>query len=217
MWLVLLGVAGAATPAQAQEGSGPLSVDGGLVIWTLVVFAMLLYVLRRSAWPALLAAVREREQKLERQLAEAEKQRKEAAALLEEQQRLLVAAHAEAQEIITKAKAVATQEREALLEEQQRLFAAAHAEAQEILSKAKGVATKEREALLARTREEQEQLLDRARREIEAEKEKAILALRKEAVDLAIAAASKLIEQKLDDEANRRLVLEYLASLEQRP
>jgi len=184
MWLVLLGVAGAATPAQAQEGSGPLSVDGGLVIWTLVVFAMLLYVLRRSAWPALLAAVREREQKLERQLAEAEKQRKEAAALLEEQQRLLVAAHAEAQEIITKAKAVATQERE---------------------------------ALLARTREEQEQLLDRARREIDAEKEKAILALRKEAVDLAIAAASKLIEQKLDDEANRRLVLEYLASLEQRP
>ena|SRR2546427_4231746 len=184
MWLVLLGVAGAATPAQAQEGSGPLSVDGGLVIWTLVVFAMLLYVLRRSAWPALLAAVREREQKLERQLAEAEKQRKEAAALLEEQQRLLVAAHAEAQEIITKAKAVATQERE---------------------------------ALLVRTREEQEQLLDRARREIDAEKEKAILALRKEAVDLAIAAASKLIEQKLDDEANRRLVLEYLASLEQRP
>src|SRR5437016_1995274 len=184
MWLVLLGVAGAATPAQAQEGSGPLSVDGGLVIWTLVVFAMLLYVLRRSAWPALLAAVREREQKLERQLAEAEKQRKEAAALLEEQQRLLVAAHAEAQEILAKAKVVATQERE---------------------------------ALLARTRGEQEQLLDRARREIDAEKEKAILALRKEAVDLAIAAASRLIEEKLDDEANRRLVMEYLASLEQRP
>src|SRR2546429_8464751 len=80
MWLVLLGVAGAATPAQAQEGSGPLSVDGGLVIWTLVVFAMLLYVLRRSAWPVLLAAVREREQRLERQLAEAEKQRQGGAA-----------------------------------------------------------------------------------------------------------------------------------------
>src|SRR3989442_6990648 len=81
-WLVLLGVAGTAMPARAQEGGGggPLSVDGGLVIWTLVVFAMLLYVLRRSAWPVLLAAVREREQRLERQLAEAEKQRQEAAA-----------------------------------------------------------------------------------------------------------------------------------------
>src|SRR2546422_9289388 len=87
IWLVLLGVAGAATPARAQEGGGPLSVDGGLVIWTLVVFAMLLYLLRRHAWPVLLAAVREREQKLERQLAAAGKQRQEAAAPLEEQQR----------------------------------------------------------------------------------------------------------------------------------
>src|SRR5881397_1491910 len=69
-WLVLLGVAGTAVPVRAQEGGGggPLSVDGGLVIWTLVVFATLLYVLKRSAWPVLLAAVREREQRLERQL-----------------------------------------------------------------------------------------------------------------------------------------------------
>src|SRR3989442_12231444 len=95
-WLALLGVAGTAMPARAQEGGGggPLSVDGGLVIWTLVVFAMLLYVLRRSAWPVLLAAVREREQRLERQLAEAEKQRQGAAALLEEQKRLVAARHA---------------------------------------------------------------------------------------------------------------------------
>src|SRR5436309_1377380 len=116
-WLVLLGVAGTAMPARAQEGGGggPLSVDGGLVIWTLVVFATLLYVLKRSAWPVLLAAVREREQKLERQLAEAEKQRQEAAALLEEQKRLLAAGHAEAQEIIAKARVVAEKEREALL------------------------------------------------------------------------------------------------------
>src|SRR5256885_5635539 len=103
IWLVLLGVAGAATPARAQEGGGPLSVDGGLVIWTLVVFAMLLYLLRRHAWPVLLAAVREREQKLERQLAEAEKQRQEAAALLEEQKRLLAPGHAEGQENNAKA------------------------------------------------------------------------------------------------------------------
>src|SRR2546427_8680718 len=116
-WLVLLGVAGTAMPARAQEGGGggPLSVDGGLVIWTLVVFAMLLYVLRRSAWPVLLAAVREREQRLERQLAEAEKQRQEAAALLEGQKRVLAAGHAEAPEIIAKARGVAGKEREALL------------------------------------------------------------------------------------------------------
>src|SRR6266581_4884296 len=148
-WLALLGVAGTAVPARAQEGGGggPLSVDGGLVIWTLVVFAMLLYVLKRSAWPVLLAAVREREQRLERQLAEAEKQRQEAAALLEEQKRLLAAGHAEAQEIIAKARVVAEKEREALL-------ARAREEYDQLLVRArKEIAEEKEKALLALRRE----------------------------------------------------------------
>jgi len=82
------------------------------------------------------------------------------------------------------------------------------------VARANAVAQKEREQLLAQARTEQEQLLERARRDIEAEKEKAILALRREAVDLSIAAASKLVEANLDDEANRRLALEYLSNLE---
>ena len=183
--LALLLVTGTGGPVFAQDtgagGGGPLTVDGGLVIWTLVVFGLLLYVLKRNAWPVLLAAVREREQKLERQLAEAEKNRAEAAALLEEHKRLL---------------------------------AAAKGEAQEILNKAKTVAEKERATLLAKAREEYERLLARARKEIDEEKEKALLALRREAVDLSIAAAAKLLDANLDTEANRRLVTEYLASLE---
>ena len=64
----------------AQEGgAGPLTVDGGLVIWTLVVFGLLLLILRRAAWPVLLAAVRERERRLEEQLAQAQHDRAEAA------------------------------------------------------------------------------------------------------------------------------------------
>jgi len=166
----------------AQEGgAGPLTVDGGLVIWTLVVFGLLLLILRRTAWPVLLAAVRERERRLEEQLAQAQRDRTEAAALLEEHKRLL---------------------------------AGAKAEAQELLAKAKAVADKERATLLARAREEYEELLARARKDIEEEREKAILALRREAVDLSIAAASKLLEAQLDNEANRRLVTEYLATLE---
>ena len=101
-----------------------------------------------------------------------------------------------------------------LLEEHKRTMAGARAEAQEIVARAKSVAEKERETLLAKAREQYEQLLARARKEIESEKEKAILELRREAVDLSIAAASKLIEANLDSEANRRLVHEYLASLE---
>ncbi|HXI64979.1 MAG TPA: F0F1 ATP synthase subunit B [Gemmatimonadales bacterium] len=162
---------------------GPLSVDGGLVIWTLVVFGLLLLVLRRSAWPLLLAAVRDREKRLERMLADATRDREEAAALLAEHKRLMDAGRTEAHDLI---------------------------------AQARGVAEKERQTLLAKAREEYEQLLARARKEIGAEKEKAILELRREAVDLSIAAASKLVEAKLDTDANRRLVMDYLATLEQR-
>ena len=105
--------------ALAQEagggGAGPLSVDGGLVIWTLVVFGLLLFVLRRSAWPLLLAAVREREKKLERMLADAARDREEAAALLAEHKGLIAAARAEAQELIAQARSVAEKERATLL------------------------------------------------------------------------------------------------------
>ena len=96
------------------------------------------------------------------------------------------------------------------------MIAAARTEAQEMVAKARAVAEKERETLLAKAREEYEQLLARARKDIGEEKEKAILELRREAVDLSIAAASKLIEAKLDTDANRRLVMEYLSTLEQR-
>src|SRR5437762_10478239 len=165
-----------------QEGEfTPFSINTGLIFWTVVVFGILLVVLWRLGWPALLKTVEERERRIQQQLEEAERSRAEAARLLEEHKRII---------------------------------ATAKAEAQEILAKAKAVADKERETLLAKARQEYEQLLERARHEIDAEKEKAIVALRREAVDLSIAAASKLLEAQLDSETNRKLVIEYLAQLE---
>src|SRR5204863_327687 len=144
----------------------PFSINTGLIFWTLVVFGILLALLWKLGWPALLKAVEERERRIQQQLEEAERARAEAARLLEEHKRLIAAARAEAQDLI------------------------------------------------AQARKQYEQLLDRARKEIESEKGKAILELRREAVDLSIAVASKLIEANLDSDANRRLVTEYLASLE---
>jgi F-type H+-transporting ATPase subunit b len=167
-----------------EQGFTPFSINSGLIFWTILVFGVLLVVLWRLGWPALLKSVEERERRIQQQLDEAERARAEAARLLEEHKRTIAAARNEAQEMVAKARAVAE---------------------------------KERETLLAKAREEYEQLLERARKEIGAEKEKAILELRREAVDLSIAAASKLIEAKLDTEANRRLVMEYLVTLEQRP
>ena len=67
--------------------------------------------------------------------------------------------------------------------------------------------------MIEKTRQEQEELLARARREIAAERESAVAELRREAVDLSLAAASKLIEKRLDGETDRKLVQEFLASL----
>src|SRR5256884_7470147 len=165
-----------------QEGEfTPFSINTGLIFWTVVVFAILLALLWRFGWPALLKTVEDRERRIQQQLEEAERARAEAARLLEEHKRTIAGAKAEAQEIVARAKAVAD---------------------------------KERETLLARARQEYEQLLERARHEIAAEKEKAIVALRREAVDLSIAAASKLLEAQLDSETNRKLVIEDLAQLE---
>jgi F-type H+-transporting ATPase subunit b len=171
--------------ALLQEEAGghvasPFDINGGVIIWTVVIFVILLGLLYRLGYPALLKMVEERERRIQKQLEDAEK------------------ANAEAQR---------------LLEEHKKQIAAARHEAQEILAKAKTVSQKERETLLAKAREEYDALLSRARKDIEAEKDKAILALRREAVELSIAAASRVIEANLDTEANRKLVTEFLDSL----
>jgi F-type H+-transporting ATPase subunit b len=167
---------------QAHGGpASPFEVNFGLFFWTWAVFLVLLFVLSKFAYPAILKTTEEREQTIARQLAEAEK------------------ANAEAQ---------------ALLEENRKLLAQAKAEAQAIVAEAKATAEKERTAAVEKTRHEQEELMARARREIQAERDKALVELRREAVDLALAAASRLINQRLDSGSDRALVESYLASLE---
>jgi len=123
----------------------------------------------------------------------------------EERERRIKAQLAEAQRQNAEARAA--------LEEHRKLLAGAKDEAHTMINEAKAVAQKEREALLARTRQEQEQMLERAKREIDVERDRAVAELRREAVDLSLAAASRLIEQRLDDDANRKLVTEVLSSL----
>jgi F-type H+-transporting ATPase subunit b len=67
--------------------------------------------------------------------------------------------------------------------------------------------------MLEKTRQEQHEMLERARRDIGIERDKAIMELRREAVDLAIAGASRVVEQNLDSDKNRKLVESFLSSL----
>jgi F-type H+-transporting ATPase subunit b len=161
--------------------ASPFEVNPGLTIWTLAVFIVLMLVLKKFAFPAILKTTEDRERTIARQLEEAEKANNEAKSLLEENRKLL---------------------------------AQARTQAQTLVADAKSAADKERTAAIEKTRHEQDELLARARREIAAERDKALADLRREAVDLSLAAASKLIGQRLDSGADRALVESYLSSLE---
>ena len=174
------------TLAALQEphaAPGPLSVEPGLMIWTVIVFLLLLLVLKKFAYPALLGAVEARERALQEQLDEAERNRAESAKLLEEHKKLL---------------------------------AEARTQAHSLLVEARTTAEKERALAMEKTLQEQQQLLERARRDIAGERDRAIAELRREAVDLSLAAASKLIGERLTSDTDRKLVQEYLASLDAR-
>jgi F-type H+-transporting ATPase subunit b len=160
---------------------GPFKVEGGLALWTWIVFIALFFLLKKYAWPAILKSAEEREQTIQRQLAEAERLNAEA---------------------------------KALLLQQEKAMAEARATAQSLLADVKSQAERERTAAVEKTKAEQEDMLARARREIGAERERAIADLRREAVDLSLAAASRLVGERLDGEADRKLVTGYLASLE---
>jgi F-type H+-transporting ATPase subunit b len=154
--------------------------DTGLMVWTLLIFIVLLFVLSRFAFGPLTKAVRAREESLQAAIDSAKRDRDEAAKLLADHQAKIEAARGEAQKLI---------------------------------ADGRGVAEKMRADMLEQTRREQQDVLERARREIESEKVKAIAELRREAVDLAIAGASKVIEQNLESAKNRQIVENYLSSL----
>ncbi|MFQ5747564.1 MAG: F0F1 ATP synthase subunit B [Gemmatimonadota bacterium] len=106
------------------------------------------------------------------------------------------------------------EEAQRLLEEHRAQFEQARREAQDLLQEGRTAGEKLREEILARAREEHEGLLERARREIASEREEMMEILRRETVDLSLAAAEHLLRERLDDETSRRLVRDYVAELE---
>lgn len=105
-------------------------------------------------------------------------------------------------------------EAEALLAEQRRELTEARQQAQQLIAEGKQAGERAREDIISRAKAEQEELITRARRDIERERDLAIESLRREAVDLAIAAAGKLVGTRVDAAEDRRLVAEYLGSVD---
>lgn len=105
----------------------------------------------------------------------------------------------------------------ALLAEHRAQIEGARAESQKMIVEGRQIGEKIRSDMIEETRVQQQDMLERARREIEGEKQRAIADLRREAVDLAIAGAGKVIEKNLDDASNRRIVESFLSSIPVQP
>jgi F-type H+-transporting ATPase subunit b len=84
-----------------------ITVNTGLMIWTLVCFAIVYLVLRRYGFARIQQIIDQRRERIERSIADAEKARDEAARLLEDHRALLTQARGEAEQILEDARKVA--------------------------------------------------------------------------------------------------------------
>lgn len=171
----------AAQAAEHAESPNVFALTANVSFWTLVIFAVLLVVLAKFAFPPILGYAAAREKRIQDAIDEAARQREETERLLQEQKDMLTKARTDAQALI---------------------------------SDAQKDAERVRRELLDKARTEQEEVLARAKREIEDERARALESLRREAVDLAIAAASKLVEKKVDAQEDRRIVTQFLSSVD---
>lgn len=104
-------------------------------------------------------------------------------------------------------------EAEKTLAEHRRQLAEARQQSQQLMAEGRQGAERLRQEMLETARRQQEELLTRAKDDIRREQENAIQEIRREAVDLSLAAASKLVEKRLDAAEDRRLVQDYLSRL----
>jgi F-type H+-transporting ATPase subunit b len=98
--------------------SNPLiQVRLGLMVWTIVCFAITFWVLKRVAFKRIQTAIDERRDRIRRSLDEADDARAEARKLLEEHRSLIGQARGQAEEILSEARRVADAQRQRVKEE----------------------------------------------------------------------------------------------------
>ena len=168
----------------AEEGGGGsflVSPNVGLMIWTLLAFAVTLYLLNKLAFPRIAEALDRRRKAIEDSIESAERAKREADELLEEY-------------------------RERLREARQ--------QAEDIVSRARKAADRLQDDAKVDAKETSEEILARARREIETETRRALGEIRQEVANLTVIATEKVTRKSLDDDDHRRLIDEALEEVD---
>ena len=134
--------------ASSGGGSFLVSPSLGLMIWTLIAFAITLYLLNKLAFPRIAEALDRRRVAIEESIESAQRAKQEADELLEEYRARLREAREQAEEIVTRARKAADH----------------------LKDETKAEASKQREEMLAATRRDIEhetrRALDELRREV---------------------------------------------------
>ena len=99
----------------------------------------------------------------------------------------------------------AKEEAEKVSNEYDEMIKKAQSEAQDIVAKGKEAGNNLRDEIEKKAQEKADELLEKSNKQIEAAKAKAIDEIKSVSVDLAIQAASKVIDKNLDDSTNRDL------------
>lgn len=106
------------------------------------------------------------------------------------------------------------EEAEALRAECDEAVAKAKAEAEEIVTKAREDTAAEKQEILQQSKDEADRMIDAASKNIESERQRSMQEAQAQIADLAIAAASKIVGENMDDDRNRKLVDDFLANRE---
>jgi F-type H+-transporting ATPase subunit b len=110
----------------------------------------------------------------------------------------------------------AKQELERLHAESAEIIRQSRVEADAIVTRSRGDAERLREEMKQKARTEADAIVKNAERQIQLETGRAIQQIRREAVDLSVMIASKLIQRNLTKEDNERLIEEALKQVEPR-
>jgi F-type H+-transporting ATPase subunit b len=124
-----------------------LSVNPGLIIWTMVIFVLLLLILKKWAWKPLLSSLDNRERMIKESVDRAEHLRTEAERLMNENKKLLEKAEDESRRIISEGKEYAEKLRNELLGK-------THEDSERLITQAKAEIEREKQNALSELRDE---------------------------------------------------------------
>lgn len=124
-----------------------LSVEPGLMIWTILIFIMLVLILKKYAWGPLLKSLSDREQGIRDSIEKAELIRQESEKILAQNKELLAKADDEARKVIAEGKEMAEKLRNDIMNK-------THEDASRMLHQAKTEIEREKVAALNELRGE---------------------------------------------------------------